>query len=41
MFREYQARQRLLIAQARRISSPMTEEAPLLQRVPFKPFLEA
>jgi hypothetical protein len=37
----YQARQRQLQAQARRISSPMTEEEPLLQRVPFKPFLEA
>jgi hypothetical protein len=37
----YQARQRQLQAQARRISSPMTEEEPLLQKVPFKPFLEA
>ena len=37
----YQARQRQPKAQARRISSPMTEEEPLLQRVPFRPFLEA
>jgi len=37
----YQARQRQLRAQAMRISSPMTEEEHLHQKVSFKPFLEA